>query len=202
MVHVIYPMPTVPLFLYPMGLALVILFYVFHRMRDRKSGIRIHSLVTLSRFKFRVYSFVREINEKRFILVASILHPVQRIIGQQISNISFDLLSLTIDIESWIVVYPLTPKTYPSIKSRLGIVVGFSDVPFPKKRCFIIRFLELLREKNGAWFQRVGIVDGTMAKGVLARKNGGSAWRTKRSGHEGIGDVGSFFGHSIHPGGF
>src|SRR5690606_3447399 len=129
MVHVIYPMPTVPLLLYPMGLALVILFYVFHRLRDCKSGIRIHSLVPLSRFKFRVYSCVREPHERRFILGASTLPPVQRLIGQQISNISFDLVSLTIDIESWLVVYPLTPKPYPSLKARLGIVVGFSDVP-------------------------------------------------------------------------
>jgi hypothetical protein len=60
--------------------------------------------------------------------------------------------------------------------------------------------LELLREKRNALFQGVGIIDCLVPERVLACKDRGAAGRTKRSGHERIGQVSASRSHSIHAG--
>ena len=126
--------------------------------------------------------FMKEEQQKWFFCISSIFHPIQGLIGNNISGISLNGDPSFIGNKIRIVILALSGQDLELI-DPFGII---AKMEFPKHGCLVSSLLKQLRKGDLGGIEGESIVDLPMHVTVLARQYGSSGWSTDRVGHASI----------------
>ena len=137
-----------------------------------------------------VHGLVRQVEKERPIL-AALLQPVDRVIGQLVGDVAALRHRFAVDVEAVLAgkVRALTAKADPAVETGLRRIAVATHVPLADERRLVAGLLQMLRKERRPRRDRIVVVDDAMTMRVESGQDRRAARGAQRRRNERVAEV-------------